>query len=212
MSPEPRALGKYRVVPVAKVSLATYLRYRKPAVLAVSIGCASVILLGSWADHRGHLTGLRERASHYDGAWFQVNRVVGANALDLTPRGTTCSRPVKTRLWGLGQRARGPNAAEARRFARSLCLGQPVRIWVYPQQLRDRSGRLLAYVQLIDGTYLNERLLAAGAAEVDSRLIHPMGPRYVLLDQQARRDAAGIWGPAPLVIETTDAEMIRGAQ
>src|SRR5262245_13373978 len=60
---------------------------------------------------------------------------------------------------------------------------------------RDRYGRLLAYVFRDDGTFVNEAIAAAGAAELLS--IAPNAAyedRLAAAEAQARAAGAGIWG------------------
>ncbi len=64
---------------------------------------------------------------------------------------------------------------------------------------RDRYDRLLRYVWLEDGTFVNEALLLAGLAQV---ITYPpdvkyVESRYLPAQQQARDAGLGIWGDAP---------------
>ncbi|HHS14140.1 MAG TPA: hypothetical protein ENN03_10300 [bacterium] len=83
---------------------------------------------------------------------------------------------------------------EAGEFTRRLAEGKRVRI-VTDVQERDRYGRLLAYVFLEDGTFLNAELLKQGYATVST---HPPNVKYVKLfrklERQARKKGIGLWG------------------
>jgi micrococcal nuclease len=62
--------------------------------------------------------------------------------------------------------------------------------------MRDRYGRILAYVFLPDGTLFNQRLLADGYAHVYTG--HPYARMDAFLEAQreARRAGRGLWGAA----------------
>lgn len=137
----------------------------------------------------------------YEGRQFTVVRVVDGDTLDVdAPDG---ERPrTRVRLWGInapemnvGKPQAGPQpwAVEATQQARELAEGKRVRLELQSHEIRDRYGRLLAYVRLPDGSYLNERLVLAGLARVDRRFPHERMQRYVLLEQQARRQGVGLW-------------------
>ncbi|HEY4668357.1 MAG TPA: thermonuclease family protein [Tepidiformaceae bacterium] len=64
---------------------------------------------------------------------------------------------------------------------------------------RDRYDRLLRYVWLEDGTFVNEALLLAGLAQV---ITYPpdvkyVESRYLPAQQRAREAGLGIWGDGP---------------
>jgi micrococcal nuclease len=86
-----------------------------------------------------------------------------------------------------------PLGQEAGTYCRRLCEGRIVRLELDGRELRDPYGRLLAYVQLPDGTWLNEQMLAAGLARNEDRFPHRQSQRYEALEKQARHDRVGIW-------------------
>ena len=86
-----------------------------------------------------------------------------------------------------------PWAAEAAALTASLIDGGSVRLRLEPHLTRGEYGRLLAYVELPDGTLLNERLLLAGLAKAEGRWSHLHVERFALLENQARRDRVGLW-------------------
>ncbi|MDO8729785.1 MAG: thermonuclease family protein [Candidatus Omnitrophota bacterium] len=87
-----------------------------------------------------------------------------------------------------------PYAREAMEFNRRLVEGQKVRLETDVER-RDRYGRLLAYVYLEDGRFVNAELLKAGYAQL---LTIPPNVRYVDLfiglQKQARDAKRGLWG------------------
>ena len=87
-----------------------------------------------------------------------------------------------------------PYAREAWEFNRKLVEGQKVRL-EFDVERRDRYGRLLAYVFLEDGRFVNAELLKEGYAQL---LTIPPNVRYVDLftglQRQAREAKRGLWG------------------
>ena len=85
----------------------------------------------------------------------------------------------------------GPQAAE---FAKRLTLGESVTVYLdMPNPTRDKYGRLLAYLQLPDGRFLNEALLAEGCAYADPRFPHSFFNKYQQLEASARSRKKGLW-------------------
>jgi endonuclease YncB( thermonuclease family) len=85
----------------------------------------------------------------------------------------------------------GPQAAE---FTRKLTLGKSVTVYLdMPNPTRCRYGRLLAYLQLPDGRFLNEVLLAEGCAYADVRFQHSFLNKYRQLEASARSRKKGLW-------------------
>ena len=89
----------------------------------------------------------------------------------------------------------GPEATEANR---QLVGGQTVYLEKDVSET-DRYGRLLRYVFLADGTFVNAELVRLGYAQVSTC---PPDVRYQSLflemQQEAREAARGLWGPTPV--------------
>lgn len=85
----------------------------------------------------------------------------------------------------------GKEAAEANR---KLVAGRNVRL-EFDVERRDRYGRLLAYVYLEDGTFVNAWLVHEGYAQA---MTVPPNVRYqdlfLRLQREARRAGRGLWG------------------
>jgi len=85
----------------------------------------------------------------------------------------------------------GKEAAEANR---RLVGGQNIHL-EFDVELRDRYGRLLAYVYLEDGTFVNAWLVQNGYAQV---MTIPPNVRYqelfLTLQREARQAQRGLWG------------------
>ena len=137
----------------------------------------------------------------YDGASFMVTQVVDGDTLYIdVPDADQPS--TRVRLWGVNapelarpdlDRQAQPFAVEATDLVRELCNDQPVRLHLEPHKTRGKYGRLLAYVELSDGTLLNERLLSQGLARADGRFSHRWVERFASLETQARHNRVGIW-------------------
>ena len=82
---------------------------------------------------------------------------------------------------------------EAKHFLSEMLSGESVRL-EYDADRTDRYGRVLAYVYLQDGTFVNGELLRKGFA---MELTVPPNVRYaekfVQLQQQARAKKRGMW-------------------
>lgn len=83
---------------------------------------------------------------------------------------------------------------EAHDFTRKIAEGQEVRL-EFDVQSRDRYGRLLAYVYLSDGTFLNEEIIRSGYAypmTIPPNVRHAQNFRSLF--EQARAKHLGLWG------------------
>ncbi len=82
---------------------------------------------------------------------------------------------------------------EAKEFNRRLVEGRKVRL-EFDVQRYDRYGRLLAYVYLEDGTFVNGELLRQGYAQlltIPPNVKH--ADRFVPLQKEAREAGRGLW-------------------
>lgn len=85
---------------------------------------------------------------------------------------------------------------EASDFAKSLLRDRTVCL-EYDVQTRDRYGRLLAYVYLEDGTFVNETLIAEGYAQ--AMTVPPnvrFAESFASLQREARDAGLGLWSGA----------------
>jgi micrococcal nuclease len=126
-----------------------------------------------------------------------VERVVDGDTIRVTYEG----RSERVRYIGVdtpetvhprkGVERFGPEASEANR---RLVQGETVRL-VFDVEERDRYGRLLAYVYLRDGTFVNARLVEQGYAQVMTvppNVRHQ--ERFLALQRNARESGRGLWG------------------
>lgn len=130
---------------------------------------------------------------------FTVVNVVDGDTLDIDiPEGKY--ERTRIRLWGIdtpetkhpekGVMYFGPEAAE---FTKKLALGKQVTVYLEEHRTRGKFGRLLAYVQLPDGRFLNEVIVAEGFAYADLRFRHSFYHKYKQLEATARSQKKGLW-------------------
>lgn len=78
-------------------------------------------------------------------------------------------------------------------FTRELCLNKKIRL-EYDVEKRDRYKRLLAYVYLEDGTFVNAKILQEGYGQV---MTVPPNVKYAeyfaKLEREARKSNRGLW-------------------
>jgi micrococcal nuclease len=87
-----------------------------------------------------------------------------------------------------------PYGKEASRFTKALIEGKSVRL-LFDVEPRDKYGRLLAYVYLADGTFVNETIIREGYAHVLT--IPPnvqQADLFLQAEREARKKRKGLWG------------------
>ncbi|TRY27962.1 nuclease [Brevibacillus sp. LEMMJ03] len=129
----------------------------------------------------GEMTAVVKRV--VDGDTFEIAsgekvRMIGVD----TPETVKPNHPVE------------PYGKEASNFSKKLLTGQTVTL-KFDVEPRDRYGRLLAYVYMADGTFVNEKLVRDGYARI---MTIPPNVAYADLFLEAERDARehnrGLWG------------------
>ncbi len=136
----------------------------------------------------------------YHAQTFTVVNVVDGDTIDIDIPDEPYEH-TRIRLWGidtpetknpdLGVMYFGPEAAE---FASRLVLKKSITVYLdESNNTRGKYGRLLAYVQLPDGRFLNEVLLIEGYAYADLRFRHSLYNKYKQLDASARGLQKGLW-------------------
>jgi micrococcal nuclease len=182
-------------------------RHRTGILLLCFLGFALLVLLDHGADSRrpfGQPLSEAQATAYdldrYHRKTFRVIRVIDGDTLDIdVPDGKY--EHTRIRLLGIDapetniERSApmffGPQAAE---YARRLSLGKQVIVYLdSPNPTRGHYGRLLAYVQLSNGQFLNEVLLAEGYAYADRRFQHGFYNKYRQLESRARSGKKGLW-------------------
>jgi len=184
---------------------------RQRVVFGLCLLVAAFIL---WLDHRPSAETRAERTTlsrrqdisrpadreKYNGKEFTVLKVVDGDTIDLAvPDGNYPH--TRVRLLGIDTpETKSPVAGtmyfgtEAADYTTQAALGKTVRVFldsISPE--RDKYDRLLAYVLLPDGNYLNELLLRKGFAYADLRFRHSFYNSYSQLESAARSQKKGLW-------------------
>ncbi len=176
--------------------------------LAVTILCLLAAIFAACFDYSCHSrrqqsTSLQPPAAvsdyeRYNDKTFQVVKVIDGDTIDIdVPDGKYDH--TRIRLLGVdtpetknpktGVMYFGPEAFE---FTKKSAQGKIVRVFLDVKS-RDKYGRLLAYVQLPDGKFLNEELLSEGFAYADVRFKHSYYHKYMQLQSVAKRAKKGLW-------------------
>lgn len=119
----------------------------------------------------------------------QTVRLIGIDTPELhesqkLERDVARSGQSKAHIQALGQ--------EASDFTRTLVLGQKVRLQ-YDHQRTDKYGRMLAYVFLQDGTFVNEELIKAGYARGYFKFPFQYSEQFKKDEETAKIQLMGIW-------------------
>lgn len=136
----------------------------------------------------------------YHGRAFMVVKVVDGDTIDINVPDADYAH-TRIRLWGIDtpETEKSPDGEmyygkEASEFTRQLILEKAVTVYLDEgNRTRGKYGRLLAYVQLSDGRYLNELLLTQGCAYADLRFKHSFYNKYKQLEASARSLNKGLW-------------------
>jgi len=182
-------------------------RRRKAVILAL---CLLAVFLFIWLDHSPvrHAWQAqpksKEQAVAYDfqkyhQKTFTVVNVVDGDTIDIDiPDGKYDH--TRIRLWGIDTpETKNPKVGvmyfgqEASAFTKELALGKSVTVYLEEHRTRGYYGRLLAYVHLPDGRFLNEVLLEEGFAYADLRFRHSFYNKYPQLEAAARSQKKGLW-------------------
>ena len=136
----------------------------------------------------------------YHGRTFTVRNVLDGDTLDVdAPDGRIGH--TRIRLLGIdtpetdsGRSGSMYFALQAAKFTSQSALGKSVTVYLdRPGPTRGKYGRLLAYLKLPDGRFLNEILLAEGFAYADLRFTHSLFNKYRQLESSARNRKKGLW-------------------
>ncbi|MFZ5652427.1 MAG: thermonuclease family protein [Bacillota bacterium] len=163
---------------------------KKMVILLIVLG----LLTGCGAAGTG------ESKKEEDHNWVKVKRVVDGDTFEIVNRG----KIEKVRLIGVDTpETLKPNSEvepygpEASSFTKKMIEGKKVRL-EFDVQERDRYGRILAYVYLENGAFLNARLLEEGLAT--TMTVPPnvrMAEHFLGLQKKAQKARKGIWEKMP---------------
>lgn len=139
----------------------------------------------------------REKERRWKRGFVLVTKVIDGDTFWINDG----NQEVKVRFIGIdapetrnsAYKKKGYFGIEAKAYVKELTENKWVRLELDVRP-RDQYQRLLAYIYLEDGTFLNAHLVAKGFALVDT---HPPNVKYVdqLLDSQikARQNKLGLW-------------------
>ncbi|GBE04316.1 thermonuclease precursor [bacterium BMS3Abin09] len=85
-----------------------------------------------------------------------------------------------------------PFSREASAFTKKIAEGKQVRL-EYDWQKRDKYGRLLAYVYLEDGTFLNAELIKQGYGTAFRKFTFKYRDDFIRYEREARGSKKGLW-------------------
>jgi micrococcal nuclease len=185
-------------------------------VLAVIIAAAAVVLFAvdrtairPALRYQRTLTQSQQNAADfekYHSKTFTVVKAVDGDTIDIdipdsSTSGGQAYSHTRIRLWGVDTpETKDPRTGpmyfgkEASDFTTKSALGKQVTIYLETDRnTRDKYHRLLAYVQLPDGNFLNEELLSEGYAYADLRFKHGLYNKYKQLESLARKQKKGLW-------------------
>ena len=173
--------------------------------------CLFVVIFLIWLDHSliGRYQQLPAKSEEqakasdlekYHGKTFNVVNVIDGDTFDID---ILDGRHEHTRIRLLGidtpetdgeQTDAMYFGAEAAQFTKKLALDKSVTVYLdSPNPTRGKFGRLLVYIKLPDGSFLNEVLLKGGYAYADSRFSHSFFNKYRQLQSSARSNKKGLW-------------------
>jgi len=159
----------------------------------------------SYHRQRRHRSDRQIRAhdfQKYHAKTFKVINVVDGDTIDIDIPDSNQTH-TRIRLWGVDTpETKQPNmpvqyfGLEAADFTKALVLGKEVTVYLdVGNKTRDNKeyNRLLAYIQLADGNFLNEVLISEGYAYADLRFDHSFYNKYQQLQASARSLKRGLW-------------------
>ncbi len=85
-----------------------------------------------------------------------------------------------------------PFSGEASAFTKKMTEGKYVEL-KYDREKRDKYGRLLAYIYLEDGTFLNAELIKQGYAAVFRKFRFQYRDDFIRYEQEAMERKRGLW-------------------
>jgi len=143
-----------------------------------------------------HQSPVEAAGQHRDAGqrWERIQRVVDGDSVVLQSGGQV--RYIGIDTPEMAHRIDGvqPYAREAKAFNKRLVQGKRVRLELDVEH-RDKYKRLLAYVYLEDGTFVNAELVRLGFARI---LMIPPNVRHADLflkyQREAREAGRGLWG------------------
>ena len=124
--------------------------------------------------------------------WVVVKRVIDGDTLLLTNGERVRLIGVDTPETKHPQKPVEQFGKEAYLFTQRMVEGKEVRL-EFDWQKRDKYGRLLAYVYLIDGTFLNAEIIKQGYGFAYTRFPFKYLDEFRRYEREARENGKGLW-------------------
>jgi micrococcal nuclease len=124
--------------------------------------------------------------------WVKVKRVIDGDTILLANEERVRLIGVDTPETKHPQKPVQRFGKEAHLFTKKMAEGKQVRL-EYDQQRRDRYGRLLAYVYLLDGTSLNAEIIKQGYGFAYTRFPFKYLDEFRQYEKEARENRRGLW-------------------
>lgn len=83
-------------------------------------------------------------------------------------------------------------STQAETFIRKVVEGKEVKL-KYDLRKVDKNGQILAYVHLLDGTFLNEEVIKQGYARSSKKLLFKYSEVFEHYEKEAREKKRGMW-------------------
>lgn len=96
------------------------------------------------------------------------------------------------------QKKGDPFGDEAKEHLKGLIEKKHVTLKTCGPEEYDRFGRRLACVYLPDGTFVNQRMIETGMAEVYRRFPFEFKEKFSELEMEAKKARKGMWGKRPV--------------
>ncbi len=129
----------------------------------------------------------------YDGDTIKVENIGKVRLLGIdTPEWQPSDRDRYFLRQGISESTLRRIATVSREFVQSNVVGKVV-VLLTDHEVRDRYGRLLAYVQLPDGRLLNRIMLEEGLAVVYRRFAFTLKSDFIKAEESARNMSRGLW-------------------
>jgi len=163
------------------------------ALLSSALPCPTVADDAQWKPVTDKLL----RTLHLDRRFHKCISVADGDTITLENLGTVRFIGVDTPEKNHPMLPAQFMAEEASAFTRKLCLGKDIRLEYdgFDDDKRGNYGRILAYLYLKDGTFVQEQLLMKGYAAIYTK--YPFDEkrksRFLAWEQKAKQEGSGLW-------------------
>lgn len=151
-----------------------------------------------WVDQKGnvHFTNIYRtvpetyRENVESRIW--VKQVIDVNTLLLSSGEQVELTGVKTSITRRFRKSVSNYMKEASLFVKRLVEGKEIKL-EFDWEKRDRYGHLLAYVYLMDGTFINEEIIKQGYGFTDTKYPFKYMEEFRGYEREAKENKIGLW-------------------